>query len=201
MFMHVPGIKVVMPATAYDAKGLLIAAVRDGNPVLYIDDRWLYDELDEAPEQMYEVRIGSAAVRRRGSDLSIVATSYMASQAVKAARILELQSIDAEVIDLRSISPWDQETVLASVQKTGCLLVADAAWKTCGVAAEIAASVTEEAFDYLQAPVIRICLPDVPAPTSGALEEVYYPRADDIVAAAKKLIAVKEKKWVTGSRS
>jgi len=201
MFMHVPGIKVVMPATAYDAKGLLIAAVRDGNPVMYIDDRWVYEEADEVPEQMYEVRIGSAAVRRSGADLSIVATSYMASQAVKAARILEAQGIDAEVIDLRSISPWDQETVLSSVQKTGCLLVADAAWKTCGVAAEIAASVTEKAFEYLQAPVSRICLPDVPAPTSSSLEEAYYPRAENIVAAAKKLIIQKEKKWVTGSRS
>src|SRR5579864_812427 len=201
MFMHVPGIKVVMPATAYDAKGLLIAAVRDGNPVMYIDDRWVYDESDDVPEEMYEVRIGSAAVRRAGTDLSIVATSYMAAQAVKAARILERRGIDAEVIDLRSISPWDQQTVLSSVQKTGCLLVSDAAWKSCGVAAEIAACISETAFEYLQAPVTRLCLPDIHAPTSTVLEEAYYPGAEDIVVAAEKLMTHKEKKWVTGSRS
>src|SRR5216684_1604404 len=127
-FMHVPGLKVVMPSTAHDAKGLLIAAVRDGNPVMYIDDRWLYEESSEVPEEMYEVPIGSAAVRRPGTDVSIVATSYMAMQAVRAAKLLERQGIDAEVIDLRSVSPWDRELVLNSVHKTGCVVIADAAW-------------------------------------------------------------------------
>jgi pyruvate dehydrogenase E1 component beta subunit len=201
MFAHVPGIKVVMPATAYDAKGLLIAAVRDGNPVMYIDDRWLYEDSGEVPEEMFEVAIGTASVRRVGTDVSIVATSYMAAQAVKAARVLERRGIDAEVIDLRSISPWDREAVFDSVRKTGYLVVADAAWKTCGFAAEIVATVAEHAIDDLRAPVARVCLPDVPAPTSEPLEKVYYPEADDIVLAVEQVLNQKEKRWATRSRS
>lgn len=201
MFMHIPGLKVVMPATAYDAKGLLIAAVKDGNPVMYIDDRWLYDEPDEVPEEMYEVPIGSAAVRRMGTDVSIIATSYMASQAIKASKILERRGIDAEVIDLRSVSPWDSESIFNSVRKTRCVVVADAAWKTGGVAAELAASVAEEAFDDLMAPIVRVCLPDVPAPTSAPLERAYYVGAEEIVVATERVLDQKEKRWATGSRS
>jgi pyruvate/2-oxoglutarate/acetoin dehydrogenase E1 component len=201
LFMHVPGLKVVMPATAYDAKGLLIAAVKDGNPVMYIDDRWLYDEVSEVPQEMYEVPIGSAAVRRMGTDISIVGTSYMAAQAVKASKILERRGVDAEVIDLRSVSPWDHESIFNSVRKTGCLVLADAAWKTCGVTAELAASVAEEAFDDLKAPIARVCLPDTPAPTSAPSEKAYYPGAEDIVLAAERVLDQKEKRWATGSRS
>jgi acetoin:2,6-dichlorophenolindophenol oxidoreductase subunit beta len=201
LFMHIPGLKVVMPATAYDAKGLLVAAVRDGNPVMYIDDRWLYEEVSEVPEEIYEVPIGRAAVRRTGSDVSIVATSYMATQAVTASKLLERRGVDAEVIDLRSISPWDQESVLCSVRKTGCLVVADAAWKTCGVAAEIAASVAELAFDDLHAPIVRVCLPDSPAPSSAPLERAYYTGAEDIVQAVERVLEKKEKTWATASRS
>jgi acetoin:2,6-dichlorophenolindophenol oxidoreductase subunit beta len=201
LFMHVPGLKVVMPATAYDAKGLLVAAVRDGNPVMYIDDRWLYEEVSEVPEEIYEVPIGSAAVRRMGMDVSIVATSYMAAQAVNASKVLERRGIDAEVIDLRSVSPWDRESVLNSVRKTGCLVVADAAWKTCGVTAELAAAVAEEAFDDLKAPIARVCLPDVPAPTSAPLEKAYYAGAEDIVLAAERVLDQKEKRWGIESRS
>lgn len=200
-FMHVPGLKVVMPATAHDAKGLLIAAVRDGNPVMYIDDRWLYDESSEVPEEMYEVPIGSAAVRRPGTDVSIVATSYMAMQAVGAANLLERRGIDAEVIDLRSISPWDRDLVLKSVRKTGCVVVADAAWRTCGVAAELAASIAEESFEDLSPAIARVCLPDAPAPTSAPLEKAYYPGAEDIVSAVERVIDQKEKRWAIGSRS
>jgi len=201
MFMHVPGLKVVMPATAYDAKGLLIAAVNDGSPVMYIDDRWLYGESGEVPQEMYEVPIGTAAIRRKGTDVTIVATSYMAVQAVKAARILENRNIDAEVIDLRSIKPWDQECVFNSVRKTGRLVVADAAWKTCGVAAEVAATVAEQTFDALKAPIARVCLPDAPAPTSLPLEKAYYVGANQIVSTAEEVLVQKEKSWVTKSRS
>src|SRR5262249_33241106 len=136
MFMHVPGLKVVMPSTAYDAKGLLIAAVTDDNPVLYIDDRWLYDTTDDVPEAMYAVPIGEAAARRRGRDVPIVATSYMAAEATKALPLLEARGIDPELIDLRSLKPWDRDSVFASVARTGRLIVADAAWQTAGVAAE-----------------------------------------------------------------
>lgn len=201
LFMHIPGLKVVMPSTPYDAKGLLVAAVQDGNPVMYIDDRWLYGETGEVPEKMYGVPIGEAAVRRSGTDVTIVASSYMAAQAVQAAETLEERGIDAEVIDLRSIKPWDRECVLASVRKTGCLVVADAAWKTCGVAAEIAATVAGEAFEYLQAPIERVCLPDVPAPMSDPLEKAYYIGAKNVVSAVEKLLPWKEKAWPTKSLS
>jgi acetoin:2,6-dichlorophenolindophenol oxidoreductase subunit beta len=189
MFMHVPGLKVVMPSTAYDAKGLLIAAVQDGNPVMYIDDRWLYDECSDVPEGIYSVPIGSAAIRREGRDVTIVGTSCMAAQAVKAAAILyERQKIDAEVIDLRSISPWDRECVLYSIKKTGRLVISDGGWTTCGVAAEIAATMANEGFSFLKAPILRVCLPDVPAPTSLPLEQAYYPGAETLVSAVEELL-------------
>lgn len=189
MFAHVPGLKVVMPSTPHDAKGLLIASVYDGSPVMYIDDRWLYEEQGDVPEPMYRVPIGRAAVRRPGRDLTIVATSFMAVQAVRAADRLASDGIEAEVIDLRSVKPWDRETVFASIRKTGRLLVADAAWRTGGFAAEVAASAAEEAFEALRAPVARVCLPDAPAPMSAPLERAYYRTADDIAAAARRLAA------------
>lgn len=188
-FMHVPGLKVVMPSTPYDAKGLLIAAVYDGGPVMYIDDRWLYRETGEVPSEMYRIPIGAAELRRSGTDVTIVATSYMAAQSVKAAAILRERGIDAEVIDLRSIKPWDKELVCTSVRKTGRLIVADGGWTTCGVAAEIVATVTGEVFPYLKAPVVRVTLPDAPAPTSASLERAYYPDAYTVVAAVEKLFA------------
>lgn len=200
MFMHIPGLKVVMPATAYDAKGLLIAAVNDGNPVMYIDDRWLYGESGEVPEEMYEVSIGIAAIRRAGTDMTIVATSHMSAHAVRAAAALERRGIDAEIIDLRSIKPWDRECVFNSVRKTGRLVIADAAWKTCGVAAEIAATVASEVFDHLKAPITRVCLPDVPAPTSAPLEKAFFIGADHIVSAAEDLLVRKEKALTVSSR-
>jgi len=188
MFVHVPGLKVVMPSTAHDAKGLLIAAVQDGNPVLYIDDRWLYDTTDDVPEEMYAVPIGKAAVRRRGRDVTIVATSYMAAEAVKAVATLEMQGIDAELVDLRSLKPWDRDTVFASVVRTGRVVVADAGWQTAGVAAEIVAAIACEIFDALKAPAVRVCLPDVPAPVSRPSEAAYYVGADNLVAAVEKMV-------------
>jgi len=189
MFMHVPGLKVVMPSTAHDAKGLLIAAVQDDNPVLYIDDRWLYEAQDDVPEAMYATPIGEAAVRRRGRDVTIVATSYMAAEAHKAVAVLEQQGIEPELIDLRSIKPWDRDAVFASVARTGRLIVADGGWQTAGVAAEVIAAVACEIFDALRAPAVRICLPDAPAPVSRAVERAYYVGADELVAAAVKMIA------------
>lgn len=188
MFMHVPGLKVVMPSTPYDAKGLLISAVYDGNPVLYIDDRWLYEEVENVPEDLYRVPIGEAVIRRPGRDITIAATSYMAAQARRAVETLAQCGIDAELIDLRSIKPWDREMVLASVSKTGRLVIADAAWLTAGAAAEIAATVAGELFHALKAPIKRVCLPDVPAPTSRALEAAYYVGAHDIVTAVEKVV-------------
>jgi pyruvate dehydrogenase E1 component beta subunit len=201
LFTHIPGLKVVMPSTPYDAKGLLIGAVYDGNPVMFIDDRWLYDERGDVPEQMYRVPIGAAAVRRAGTDVTVVATSSMAPRALEAAEILEQEGINTEVIDLRSIKPWDRECVLASVRKTHRLVVTDAAWATCGVASEIAATVACDAFGFLHAPITRVCLPDVPAPMSASLEKAYYIGKAEIVAAVERLVAPKEKEWPTKSRS
>jgi len=187
--MHVPGLKVVMPATPYDAKGLLIAAVGDENPVIYIDDRWLYDEVGDVPENAYKVPIGKAAVITRGTDVTIVAVSYMVKLARQAAAVLANEGISAEVVDVRSIKPLDEDLICSSVSKTGRLVVADGGWRTAGVAAEISAMAGERVFAELKAPIRRITLPDVPAPSSRSLEAAYYPNADDVVQAARSLFS------------
>lgn len=188
LFMHVPGLKVVMPATALDAKGLLIAAMEDSNPVVYIDDRWLYGETGEVPEEPYTVPIGKAAVRRSGRDVTLIGISWMAAESLRAAALLEREGIDAEVIDLRSLKPWDRDTVAASVARTGRAVIADSGWRTAGAAAEIAAEVGERAFRELLAPIARVTLPDVPAPCSRIEEQAYYPGAEQIAAAARQLL-------------
>ncbi len=193
MFMHVPGLKVVMPSTPADAKGLLVSAVRDGNPVMYVDDRWLYGEVGEVEEGLYETPIGKAALRRKGSALTIVAISYMAREAIRAAEALAEEQIDAEVIDLRSLKPWDQDMVLESVRRTGRLVVADSGWHTCGAAAEIAATAATEAFHFLKAPIQRVTLPDAPAPTAAAEEKTYYRNWQHIVEAAR--LTLREEPW------
>ena len=187
-FMHIPGIKVVMPSTAYDAKGLLVAAVEDENPVLYLDERWLYEQHEHVPSGLYRVPLGKGALRRSGSSLTIVGVSYMASEALKAADQLAAEGIDAEIIDLRTLKPWDKDMVLESIRKTGRLVVADPGWHTCGAAAEIAATAVAEAFDSLAAPIERVTLPDVPAPVSSSEEKAYYVGRDEIVSAARKVM-------------
>jgi pyruvate dehydrogenase E1 component beta subunit len=186
MFMHVPGLKVVMPATPFDAKGLLISAVEDPNPVLYIDDRWLYSVAGEVPPDAYRTPIGKAVIRRKGKDVTITGISWMAAQAVEAAAQLAAEGIEAEVIDLRSLKPWDQAMVLESVRKTGRAVVADPGWHTAGASAEIAATIAKEAFDSLRAPVQRVALPDAPAPVSRAEERAYYPGSAQIAEAARR---------------
>jgi pyruvate dehydrogenase E1 component beta subunit len=187
MFAHTPGLKVVMPSTPYDAKGLMIAAIRDPNPVIYIDDRWLYLCEEEVPEDIYEVEIGKGIIRREGKDVTIVAVSYMAQEALKAVDELAGAGIDAELIDLRTVKPLDSELILSSVKKTGQLVIADVGWRSFGISAEISALVTEKAFDVLKAPILRVALPDCPAPASHVLEEAYYPGANEIVQAARKV--------------
>lgn len=187
-FLHVPGLKVVMPGTPYDAKGLLMAAVNDGNPVLYVDDRWLYEEVGDVPEEPYTVPIGKAVVRRAGHDVTIVAISVMAREAMTAAADLARQGVSAEVVDMRSVSPLDKETLLASVETTGRLIVADGGWLTGGYGAEIAAIASSDGFRFLKAPVVRVGLPDVPAPMSRPLERAFYPTAATIVEAAERLL-------------
>ena len=187
-FAHVPGLKVVMPATPYDAKGLMVAAIKDPNPVIYIDDRWLYGLEDEVPENIYEVEIGKGIVRRQGKDVTLVATSFMVQEAIKAAQQMQQERLSAEVIDLRTVKPLDQGLILDSVRKTGRLVIADGGWKTCGVSAEISALVAENGFEFLKAPVRRITLPDCPAPASRALEAAYYPSAAGICSAIRELL-------------
>src|SRR5579862_4114479 len=166
MFMHVPGLKVVMPSTPADAKGLLMAAMADPGPVLYIDDRWLYAESGEVAAEPFTIPIGEAVLRRRGLDVTLIGISWMASECLRAAAILEREGIDAEVIDLRSLKPWDKQTVAASVTRTKRAVVADGGWRTAGASAEIAAEISERAFEHLLAPVARVTLPDAPAPAS-----------------------------------
>lgn len=187
-FAHVPGLKVVMPATPYDAKGLLIAAIKDNNPILYIDDRSLYSLQEYVPENLYTVPIGKAIIRKEGSDLTIVAISSMAPLALKAHEKLKKDGIMAEVIDLRSIKPLDTKTLLQSIKKTGRLVIADPGWVSFGASAEIAAIAAEKGYDFLKAPIIRVALPNCPAPASSALEKAYYPTVRDIIKAVRKML-------------
>lgn len=192
VFAHVPGIKVVMPSNPFDAKGLFISAIKDSNPVLFIDDRWLYDISAYVPKRSYSVPIGKGVIRRKGKDVSIVASSYMVLEALAAAKYLAQEGVDAEVIDLRTLKPLDEDILFTSVKKSGKLVAVDAGWKTCGVAAEISALVCEKMFRYLKAPVVRVTLPDAPAPANSILEKRYYPNANDIYKVALNLVRGKD---------
>ena len=188
MFAHIPGLKVVMPSTSYDAKGLMIEAIRDPNPVVFIDDRWLHNFEDVVPEEIYGVEIGKGVVRKEGKDITVVATSFMAHESMKAVQELEKEGIDVEFIDPRTVKPIDQDLILKSVMKTGRLLVVDGGWKTCGLAAEISAMVSESVFEYLKAPIKRLTLPDCPAPASAELEKEFYKYSGDVVDAVKQMM-------------
>lgn len=186
LFQHIPGLKIAIPSTPYDAKGLLISAVQDGNPVLFVEHRWIYDYIGYVPEDMYTVPLGKGIIRRGGNDVTVVALSQMVYEAMKAARVLEQEGIDVEIIDPRTVTPLDDELICESVKKTGRLIIADVACKTGGVGAEIACRVAESALQYLKAPIKRVNFPDVPTPCSPVLEEAYYPDADTIVQNIKE---------------
>jgi len=188
IFSHIPGIKIITPSTPFDVKGLLISAIRDPNPVMFIDDRWLYNIIGNVPDEEYEIPIGKGIIRKEGNDVTIVSFSYAMHEAIKASDILSDEGIDIELIDLRSIKPYDTELLMKSVQKTGRLAIVDGSWKTGGFAAEIAAYMVENAFYYLKGPVIRICLPDAPAPASTVLEQEYYLSTDKIVNSVRKIL-------------
>lgn len=193
LFAHIPGLKVVMPATPYDAKGLMVAAVRDDNPVIYIEHRWLHNIFGPVPEEIYEVPIGKARVLREGKDVTIVSLSYMTLEAMRAAEILSGYGIDAEVVDLRTIRPIDGETVINSVKKTGRLIAVDGAWQVCGMTSELVALVTESSFQSLKCAPCRINFPEAPTPTTPALANPYYPRAIDIINAAGRVFGHPER--------
>ena len=190
LFTHIPGLKVVMPSNPYDAKGLMVSAVRDDNPVIYLDERWLYGLEAEVPESIYEVPLGKGGICRPGRQVTVVATSFMVQEALKAAKTLEEGGIDTEVIDLRTLKPLDTELLFASVRKTGRVVIADGSWKTCGVAGEITALVAENLLSFLKSPPQRVTLPDLPAPASRSLEKAYFPTGENIACAVKKMFKV-----------
>jgi 2-oxoisovalerate dehydrogenase E1 component beta subunit len=187
-FVHTPGLKVVYPSTAYDAKGLLKSAIRDNNPVLFFEHKFLYRRIKEQiPEGDYTVPIGKAIVRREGRDLTIVSYAAMVHTSLEAAEQLAKQGIDAEVIDLRTLLPLDRETILASVRKTNKLLVVHEDTRTGGIAGEIAAIVCEDAFEDLDGPIARVTGLDTPVPYAPPLEERFLPNKEKVVVAASEL--------------
>jgi acetoin:2,6-dichlorophenolindophenol oxidoreductase subunit beta len=180
-FAHVPGLKVVMPTMPEDAKGLLLSAIFDPNPVLFLEHRWLHNLSGLVPDGDYRVELGKARVVAQGNDVTIVASSYMTIEALRAIEYLKDEEIYCDLIDLRSIRPIDWESIFSSVRKTGRLLVLDTANPTCSVASEIIARASMECFDVLKIAPDRIALPDVPSPTSQALTKAYYPNSTTIV--------------------
>ncbi|HKP84777.1 MAG TPA: alpha-ketoacid dehydrogenase subunit beta [Blastocatellia bacterium] len=189
-FAHTPGLKVVLPSTAKDAKGLLTAAIRDNNPVVYLENKFLYRHYrEEVPDGEYVVPIGVAALRRTGRDLSIISYGGTVHHAVEVANLLEREGASVEVVDLRSLAPLDKETILESVRKTSRALVVHEANMTAGFGAEVAATIAQEAFDHLDAPVMRVASLDVPVPFSPPLEMAMLPSVDKILTAARQLLA------------
>jgi len=185
-FAHIPGLKVVMPSTPYDVKGILKSSIRDDNPVIIVENKALHALKGEIPEEDYVVEIGKADIKKQGTDVTVVATSRMVHESLKAAGTLGEDGIDIEVVDLISISPWDRETVFNSISKTNHLVIAHEAVKQFGIGAEIAASVGEEILDELDAPIERVGAPFVPVPFN--LEQTYLPNAQDIISAVKKTL-------------
>jgi 2-oxoisovalerate dehydrogenase E1 component beta subunit len=187
-FVHTPGLKVVYPSTAYDAKGLLKSAIRDNNPVLFFEHKFLYRRIKEdIPTEDYTVPIGKAAVRREGRHLTIVSYAAMAHTSLEAADQLSKEGIEADVIDLRTLLPLDSETILNSVRKTNRLLIVHEDTRTGGIAGEIAAVVCESAFDQLDGPITRVTGLDTPVPYSPPLEERFLPNTEKVAAAAREL--------------
>ena len=179
-FAHLPGIKVAMPSTAYDAKGLLLESIFGEDPVVFIEHRSLFSMVDQVPEEPYRVHFGQATIRRSGKDVTLAAIGGMVPMALQAAMQLADENIDVEVIDLRTVSPLDEKSICDSVRKTGRLVVADPGWHSTGVAAEVITLVCEKLDQPLKAKPARICLPDSHTPTSSALEEIYYPNDETI---------------------
>ena len=191
LFAHIPGLKVVMPSTPRDAKGLLLSAIFDANPVVYIDHRWLHNTEGDVPEGDYRVPIGKASVLRAGTDVTIVSLSYMTIEALHAVEVLERQGISCELVDLRTVSPIDWETIYESVGRTGGLLALDTATETLSLAGEIVARVSMELFGRLKVPPRRIALSDAPTPTSYALTRSFYPGAEEIARTVGQMLGVK----------
>ena len=191
-FVHVPGLKVVMPSTPYDVKGLLVSSIRDDNPVVFIEHKLLYKTKGDVPEELYEIPLGKADVKREGNDLTIVAYSIMAQRSLQAAEELAKEGIDVEVVDPRSLRPLDILTIVNSIKKTGKVLIVHEAVKTGGFGGELAGMIAEsEAFGYLEAPIIRLAGREVPIPYNRELEKKAVPQVEDIVQKARELATLK----------
>jgi 2-oxoisovalerate dehydrogenase E1 component beta subunit len=189
-YVHTPGLKVVCPSTAYDAKGLIKAAIRDPDPVIYFEHKFLYRRIkEELPVEDYTVPIGKAAVRRSGSDISVITYGAMVFLALDAAKELEKEGIDLEVVDMRTLLPYDKDAVLESVKKTNKVILLHEDTRTGGFAGELAATISEEAFEYLDGPIRRITAPDTPVPYSPPLEEFFLPKVSDVIDVARNLNA------------
>ncbi len=186
---HIPGLKVIMPSTPYDAKGLIKSAIHDGNPVVCFEKRLLYATTGPVPEGEYLIPLGKAAIRRPGSQVTIIGSGLAAHYAVEAAEALARDGIDAEVIDLRTLVPLDVETIVASVKKTHRAVVANDGYRTCGFAAELVATILEHAFDYLDAPIMRVTCDDVPIPCAANLEAQVLVSAEEIATAVRQLVS------------
>jgi 2-oxoisovalerate dehydrogenase E1 component beta subunit len=188
-FLNVPGLKIVEPATAYDAKGLLKAAIRDDDPVLFLEHKFLYRRVkDDLPSEDYVVPIGKAVVRREGSHLTIVTFGAMLYVALEAATMLDLEGITSEIIDLRTLAPLDCEAILESVAKTGKVILLHEAQRTGGIGGELAAVIAERAFEYLDGPIVRVASRDTPVPFSPPLEAAFMPNVAGVVEAARRLV-------------
>ncbi len=187
-FIHTPGWKVVMPSNPADAKGLLKSAIRDNNPVLFLEHKLLYGVRGNVPDGEHLVPLGVAEVKREGTDVTIIAWGFMVTKAMRAADKLAQQGVSAEVIDPRTLSPLDKDTIVNSVNKTGRLVVVHEAVRTGGFGGEIAAIVAHDSFGYLDAPIERVTAPDTPVPFSYPMEDFYLPQDDDIVAAALRTV-------------
>ena len=191
-FVHVPGLKVVMPTTPHEAKGLLVSSIRDDNAVVFIEHKLLYKTKGDVPEDLYEIPLGVADIKREGTDLTIIATGIMVSKSLAAAEELSKEGIDIEVVDPRTLRPLDTETIITSVKKTGKVLIVHEAVKTGGFGGELAGVIAEsEAFGYLEAPIIRLAGKEVPIPYNRELERAAVPQIEDIVEKARELATLK----------
>ena len=187
MFAFVAGLKVVLPATPYDAKGLLKSAIRDNNPVIFFEHKQLYEMEGEVPEEEYTIPLGHADVKRAGSDVTLVTYSYMVTKSLAAAEELAQEGISVEVVDLRTVDPLDEDTILASIRKTHRLVVVQETWPKCSVSSEVAAIAAEKALDYLDEPVVRVTAHEVPTPFAPVLEKYVLPNEEKIVAAVREI--------------
>ena len=188
LFAHIPGLKVIMPTTAYDAKGMLAAAIADNNPVISLEHRWLYNLTSHVPKKLYQIRLGLASILHTGKDVTIVAASYSAIESYEVAKVLKTKGIHVEVINVRSLKPLDGDTILKSVAKTGRLLTVDTSWLSYGITGEIVARVVEKFFDKLKVAPLRLGLPDVSIPSSPGLTKNLYPGKREIARLVYQLL-------------